>query len=154
MRRSAYEVLQVRDDAEQVVIVAAFRALAAVYHPDRNPSPAAERRMAELNEAYAAVRTDHRRAAYDRTGLGPRTPASTVVAPPPRATASASSNQATDVLDFGRYAGWSLRDLVRHDPNYLRWLARHSSGIRYRERIEALLSAARSGTATERIFGR
>jgi curved DNA-binding protein CbpA len=154
MRRSAYEVLQVRDDAEQVVIVAAFRALAGVYHPDRNPSPAAERRMAELNEAFAAVRTEHRRAAYDRTGLVPRTPPSTVVPPPPRATASNSSSHASDVLDFGRYAGWSLRDLVRHDPAYLRWLGRHSSGIRYRQRIEALLSAAPDRTASERIFGR
>jgi len=35
------------------------------------------------------------------------------------------------VLDFGRYAGWSLGDLARHDPNYLRWLSRHSSGNRY-----------------------
>jgi curved DNA-binding protein CbpA len=42
-------------------------------------------------------------------------------------------------LDFGRYAGWSIRDLVRRDPDYLRWLARHSSGIRFRGEISRLL---------------
>ncbi len=42
-------------------------------------------------------------------------------------------------LDFGRYAGWSLRDLSRHDPDYLRWLSRHSSGLRYRHEIQRLL---------------
>jgi hypothetical protein len=43
------------------------------------------------------------------------------------------------VLDFGRYAGWSIRDLARHDPDYLRWLCRHSSGIRFREAIARVL---------------
>jgi curved DNA-binding protein CbpA len=42
-------------------------------------------------------------------------------------------------LDFGRYAGWSLGDLARRDPDYLRWLARHSSGIRFRGEIAKLL---------------
>jgi uncharacterized protein (DUF3820 family) len=43
------------------------------------------------------------------------------------------------VLDFGRYSGWTLRDLVRQDPDYLRWLARHSSGFRYRSEIHELI---------------
>jgi molecular chaperone DnaJ len=42
-------------------------------------------------------------------------------------------------LDFGRYAGRSLGELARVDPDYLRWLARHSSGIRYRSEIARLL---------------
>ena len=42
-------------------------------------------------------------------------------------------------LDFGRYAGWSLRDIARQDEAYLRWLARHSSGIRFRGEIAKLL---------------
>ena len=42
-------------------------------------------------------------------------------------------------LDFGRYAGWSLGELSRKDPDYLRWLARHSSGIRFRGEILKLL---------------
>ena len=43
-------------------------------------------------------------------------------------------------IDFGRYAGWTLADLVRADPDYLRWLSRHSSGIRYRAAILRLLA--------------
>jgi molecular chaperone DnaJ len=42
-------------------------------------------------------------------------------------------------LDFGRYAGWSIRALARRDPDYLRWLARHSSGIRFRGEIARIL---------------
>ena len=42
-------------------------------------------------------------------------------------------------VDFGRYAGWRLGDLVRHDADYVRWLARHSSGIRFRAAIKELI---------------
>jgi DnaJ-class molecular chaperone len=42
-------------------------------------------------------------------------------------------------LDFGRYAGSSIRELARRDPDYLRWLARHSSGIRFRNEIASIL---------------
>jgi uncharacterized protein (DUF3820 family) len=44
------------------------------------------------------------------------------------------------MIDFGRYAGWTLGELARQDPDYLRWLARHSSGIRYRGAILRLLA--------------
>jgi hypothetical protein len=55
------------------------------------------------------------------------------VAAPPVRPANGS------VLTFGRYAGWSLQDLARRDPEYLLWLSRHSSGIRYRTEIYAIL---------------
>jgi curved DNA-binding protein CbpA len=42
-------------------------------------------------------------------------------------------------LDFGRFAGWSIRDIARKDEGYLRWLARHSSGIRFRSEIAKVL---------------
>jgi hypothetical protein len=42
-------------------------------------------------------------------------------------------------LDFGRYAGWTLAELAAHDADYLRWLSRHSAGIRYRRAILRLL---------------
>lgn len=148
-QRSAYEVLHVREDAPQVVLEAAFRALASLYHPDRNPSTAASHQMAELNRAYALVRTRELRQAYDRLrpSLAPPSQPVTVSAPsPPRA--------ASDVLDFGRYAGWSLRDLARHDPDYLRWLSRHTSGIRHRRRILELLATPAQPSASERLRGR
>ena len=65
--RDAYEVLQVHPKADAVVIRAAYRALAAIYHPDRDGSQAGTRRMGELNAAYDKVRSPDRRTLYDRT---------------------------------------------------------------------------------------
>ncbi len=144
--RDAYEVLNVRRDAHEVVVKAAFRALAALYHPDRDPSPGAARRMMELNRAYGELRSSDQRAVYDRGGsTPPAEPVAPVAQPtsrfrtPPQGRASPGSA----VLDFGRYQGWTVADLARNDPDYLRWLSRHSSGIRYRREIaDRLLAAA------------
>lgn len=142
--RTAYEILQVRDDAAQVVIEAAFRALARLHHPDRSGSASASHRMAELNRAYASIRTQDLRQVYDRIPL-PVTPRPD---PAPASMAPRTRPPQPDVLDFGRYEGWSLRDLARHDPDYLRWLSRHGSGLRHRRRIAELLDErARQGTS-------
>jgi curved DNA-binding protein CbpA len=136
-----YKVLQVVPTADQEVVRAAFRALALKYHPDHDSSMRAARRMIELNEAYAMVRDADARAQLDRarlrkydyeatpSGNGDATP------PPPRATSAGTQ------LDQGRYVGWTLRDIAAHDPDYLRWLSRHSSGLRYRNEIARLLAA-------------
>lgn len=42
-------------------------------------------------------------------------------------------------LDFGHYAGQSIEELADRDPDYLRWLARHPSGARYRAEVERVL---------------
>ncbi|HEY7847381.1 MAG TPA: DnaJ domain-containing protein [Candidatus Limnocylindria bacterium] len=57
----------------------------------------------------------------------------------PTTTAEVSMTAGELRLNFGRYEGWSLADLARHDPAYLRWLARHSSGLRYRREISKVL---------------
>ena len=143
--RDAYEVLEVRPDASQVVINAAFRALAAVHHPDA--SGGSSRRMAELNAAYAQVRTADLREAYDklRNRGSPRAGAAAsaghqAARPAEHGQAQASGPKKKGVLDFGRYEGWSIADLSRRDPDYLRWLRRHSSGIRFRNEIDATLA--------------
>lgn len=38
-------------------------------------------------------------------------------------------------LDFGHYAGLTIAELARSDPDYLHWLARHRSGARFRAEI-------------------
>jgi hypothetical protein len=43
------------------------------------------------------------------------------------------------MLDFGRYSGWTIEQVAQRDPDYLRWLARHSSGLRYRGEIARTL---------------
>ena len=131
-----YAILQVVPTAEQEVVNAAFKALALKYHPDRDATRRAAEKMAELNRAYAVLRDERSRAAHDRARRA--SAAGISVAPtgnvPPPASPSPGS-----VLTFGRYSGWSLRDLARRDPEYLLWLSRHSSGIRYRTEIYGIL---------------
>ena len=57
-------------------------------------------------------------------------------------------------IDFGRYAGWSIRDLVRQDPEYLRWLSRHSSGVRFRSEILRYMPAEAEETGAVRTPAR
>lgn len=66
-----YRILQVHPDADPEIIEAAYRRLAQKYHPDRDPSPGATRRMQELNEAYGILADAKRRRVYDlsRTSL-------------------------------------------------------------------------------------
>jgi curved DNA-binding protein CbpA len=139
----AYRTLQIDPHAETFVVEAAFRALARRYHPDGEAPD--ESRMATINRAYALVRTPTARGRYDAERLTAVGPGPAVVAAPfdpwARRDAAPGAHSATgsSVLAFGRYAGWSLRDLVRKDPDYLRWLARHSSGFRYRTEILELI---------------
>jgi curved DNA-binding protein CbpA len=141
-----YRVLQVLPTADQVVLSAAYRALAQKYHPDHDRSKLAARRMAELNAAWAIVRDPDLRANWDRSkrratyDFKPES-VSASVPPPPR------SSHAGTKLAFGRYAGWALRDLARQDPDYLRWLSRHASGLRYRTEIYQILGRLGSSAA-------
>lgn len=135
----AYRTLQVDPSADHVVVQAAYRVLARRFHPDGDqPDP---HRMAELNQAYAVLRDPESRRRYDmkRTMLHAQ--------PIPVASAGGRVDAWTPrrtpmqpvLLDFGRYAGWRISDLARHDPDYLRWLSRHSSGLRFREAIALAL---------------
>lgn len=53
-------------------------------------------------------------------------------------------------LDFGHYAGWTIAELATTDPDYLLWLERHPSGVRYRSEIHRVLGIARLSTDWER----
>ncbi|MEY3664231.1 MAG: hypothetical protein RLZZ153_413 [Pseudomonadota bacterium] len=63
-----YQILGVLHDAEQIVITAAYRALASMYHPDRWKGDKAEatRRMADINVAYGVIGDPVKRAVYDK----------------------------------------------------------------------------------------
>jgi curved DNA-binding protein CbpA len=175
-----YEVLQVRQGAEPEVIRAAYRALARKHHPDFGGSP---ERMAMINDAWAVLGNQVRRAAYDareQTGSnGSRfapaaasAHAATAAPEPPTAparTGGLSGRRPQDprdsgsVLDFGRYAGWTVGRLVEHDPDYLEWLARTPIGRRLTGEIEAALAKRELAAAAlhptpqpkrQRSFGR
>lgn len=63
-----YAILGVVPTAEDVVIRAAWKALAQRYHPDRFTGNSAEAhaRMAEINEAYNILSNSEHRKAYDK----------------------------------------------------------------------------------------
>ncbi len=97
----AYKILQVDSEAEDEVIVAAYRRLARKYHPDVAPTEEAAARMSAINAAFALIGTPTKRVAYDRDravrpapssqGPTPRPPAS----PPPPPPSSSGARPAS-----------------------------------------------------------
>ncbi|KPF91160.1 molecular chaperone DnaJ [Novosphingobium sp. AAP83] len=64
-----YELLQVERTADDKVLKSAYRKLAMIHHPDKNPgNPEAEAKFKQINEAYACLSDPQKRAAYDRYG--------------------------------------------------------------------------------------
>ena len=153
-----YRVLQVIPDAEPEVIQAAYRALARKHHPDVGGS---ELEMATLNAAWETLRDERQRARYDlqrKTDAAPATQPEMVRAEPsgigqwPSASApsprpASSRARSGTVLDYGRYAGFSLGELATQDRNYLEWLARTPMGRRLQHEIETLLTPSRPTAA-------
>ena len=149
-----YEVLQVSPRAEAEVIRAAYRTLARKYHPDHGGDAG---RMIALNDAWDVLGDPARRATYDASrGSSPSRPAP-AAAPQSQAQGSAAAESSAPrqaeathagpppghpsgtVLDFGRYAGWSLGEIARYDTVYLEWLQRATFGRKLRAEIDALL---------------
>jgi hypothetical protein len=46
------------------------------------------------------------------------------------------------VLNFGRYAGWSLGEIARHDIEYIEWLDRAPIGRNYRQELDDILRSS------------
>ena len=67
-KRDYYDILGVPRGAPPEDIKSAFRRLARQYHPDVNKASDAEERFKEINEAFAVLSDDQKRAAYDRFG--------------------------------------------------------------------------------------
>jgi curved DNA-binding protein CbpA len=157
--RDPYEILQVRNNAVPEVIEAAYRALALLHHPDRHVEVVAGSTMSDLNWAYAILREPGLRASHDgrhvpiHVSEAPAEAASTTLSDriaeaAEAAHGRAAANAADTVIDFGRYAGMTLRQLARLDPGYLEWLRRHSSGVRYRHQIDQVLGTVSGARAS------
>ncbi len=67
-KKDYYEILGVPRDASYEEIKRSYRKLAKLYHPDTNPSPDANERFKEINEAYEVLSNPEKRARYDRYG--------------------------------------------------------------------------------------
>lgn len=153
-----YRVLQVDPSADGATLRAAYRRLARQHHPDVTSDVETARRMAEINQAWEVLRDRDRRAAYDARRTAPRSgyvppawstphqPPAGAARPPGTGNAGQQPQAAPppgrpegSVVSFGRYAGWSLGEIARHEPDFLEWLERTPSGRPYRDEIDALL---------------
>lgn len=148
-----YEVLGVDPSAPWDTVRAAYLALARQYHPDGAATPDS-RRMATVNAAYQALERRRRSDSGEPrlVPMGPGTVPPATAGPGEAALPGPSTGSLlwrvqaaqfgeTPTLDFGQYAGWRIADVARHDPRYLRWLSRHSSGVRFRRAIEKVLGS-------------
>ena len=165
-----YEILQVHPKADPDVIRAAYRVLARKHHPDHGGDP---RRMIQINDAWDVLGDAPRRAEYDASRAASSRYAVPATGSSPAAASWAGGGSAAGgapsagrapsaapradsfhagpppgrpsgtVLDFGRYAGWSLGEIARHDRDYLEWLLRATVARKLRGEVEALLRAGR-----------
>ena len=155
-----YRVLQVHPAANPLVIKAAYRVLARIFHPDVFGD---EDEMKKINAAWEILGDPKARAKYDqdRAAGGPQV-ANPIVAAPPmsdpfRRYADPSPGPGSTpadhagpprgmpfgpILTFGRYEGWSLGQVVRVDREYLEWLRRVPAGRQLYSEIDAVLRSA------------
>ena len=152
-----YKLLQVDPEADPEVITAAYNALLDKLHLARAARGVTEFREAELKRAYDVLSAPGKRNAYDAEhapvafSIGPvyeptsaRVPSGglsgRIAAQTGRIAAQAQGDGPVEPrLNFGRYAGHTLEEILHLDGEYLRWLSRHSSGLRYRNAIMRLL---------------
>ena len=93
------------------------------------PRQSAQHTPEEVSRDWTSGRSN-RGGGYDETlrapeGLGG-------AGPPP-------GNPSGGVLNFGRYAGWSLGEIARRDLEYIEWLDRTPIGRPYREEVDSIL---------------
>ncbi|MFI5363886.1 MAG: J domain-containing protein [Elusimicrobiota bacterium] len=88
MEKDWYVVLGVPRGAPDAEIKLAYRELALIHHPDRNPGGASAKKFMLIKEAYKVLSDPHERLLYDkelklRAGKAWRPPAPAAAAPPP-----------------------------------------------------------------------
>ncbi len=148
-RHTFYKTLMLAEIADEEIISTVYRKLAQRFHPDIDPSPEAARRMREINEAYATLRDPDKRRKYDEWLASRRDRRRTdrlIVHQGDVAFGEAGAPPGPpqgSVVDFGRYAGWTLGQIKRRDPEFLEWLMRAPGGHRFRAEITQMLATAR-----------
>jgi curved DNA-binding protein CbpA len=168
-----YKILEVDPEADAEVIAAAYHVLAKVVRDKPDLDESDQIRLAELDLAFAVLSNPAQRRAFDAR----RTPDTVAVGPgyangngdvhaydaAARLAAGPLSERLAAglhgeslgelTINFGRYAGWTLSEIAASDPDYLQWLSRHSSGIRYRRAILRLLREREDAKSTLHVKG-
>lgn len=170
-----YRILHVDPSANTLVIQAAYRVLARIFHPDVAGD---DEQMKRINAAWEVLGDPRHRARYDieRAGRHPgRPPADATVPgapgaaagwrpypvpaaqPAPRAAAVHAVDSAGPpsgspfgpVLRFGRYDGWSIGQIARVDRPFLEWLRNAPAGRTMKTEIETVLSTRKGPQAVD-----
>jgi curved DNA-binding protein CbpA len=144
-----YKILGVSRGADRHAIQVAYRRLARRHHPDFGGDPEI---MAVLNEAWAILGDTSRREMYDSSRARRTVATAPIITPEPAGPLAAAaerrrprnSGARETTLDFGRYAGWTIRAVALEDPYYLEWLMRSQAGRMYRAEILTTLDERRS----------
>ena len=173
-RESLYRVLQVDPAASPLVIQAAYRVLARIFHPDVEGD---DEEMKRLNHAWSILADPLRRAAYDRELAGRHpgpaaAPSGVPVASVPRPSPShAESHGGTSssrpaarpddhagppqgepfgpLLTFGRYEGWTIGQVSRVDRPFLEWLRNVPAGRGLKDEIDAVMQVRKGPGAVD-----
>ncbi|HVE49637.1 MAG TPA: DnaJ C-terminal domain-containing protein [Casimicrobiaceae bacterium] len=145
-----YQALGVQKGASADEIKKSYRKLARKYHPDVSKEPDAQQRMREVNEAYAVLSDQEKKAAYDN--LGSRYRAGQNFEPPPDFGGGFDFSQGATDEDFSEFfanlfgAQRAARDGGQRAP-------RPRRGGDSRARIEIDLADAYHGSQRSIVLG-
>lgn len=174
-RENLYRVLQVDPAANPLVVQAAYRVLARIFHPDVEGD---DQEMKRINHAWAILGDPRLRAEYDRQLAGRHHGPSPADATTTTAAAAAGSTRAPGwpaqatapraaparredhagppqgepfgpLLTFGRYEGWTLGQVARVDRSFLEWLRNVPAGRGLKNEIDAVLQVRRGPGAVD-----
>lgn len=162
-----YQLLMVDPGVDDDVLTVVYRRLVQRANLAYEDDARRRDRLSVLEQAYAVLHDPERRRRYDLRVAGiaaqdagpmekepeaviPVAPAREVVevapprevvpvAPAPKPVPVASSG-AQRILDFGRYAGMTLRQIALRDPDYLEWLRRTPGGRHLQSDISVVLA--------------
>ena len=163
-----YQLLMVDAGVDDDVLTVVYRRLVQRTNLAYEDDARRRERLSVIEHAYAVLHDPDRRRRYDLRVAGipardaepvtTRTVAVLPVEPPRQAIPVEAHREEVPVkpastpvpivgtgggarlLDFGRYAGWSLRQVALRDPDYLEWLRRTPGGRHFQADISSVLA--------------
>jgi hypothetical protein len=163
-----YQLLMVDPGVDDDVLTIVYRRLVQRANLAYEDDGQRRERLRVLEQAYGVLHDPDRRRSYDLRVAGiaahesepvaqgpaavipvePRRQEAQVdpprqvvpVTPTPTAVPVAPQGGGARILDFGRYAGWSLRQVALRDPDYLQWLRRTPGGRHLQSDISMVLA--------------
>ncbi len=154
-----YQLLMVDPGVDDDVLTVVYRRLVQRTNLAYEDDARRRERLGVIEQAYAVLHDPDRRRRYDLRVAGiperdarpaakepdaviPVEPTREVVSiqPATKAVPVVSAGGGARVLDFGRYAGLSLRQVALRDPDYLEWLRRTPGGRHLQSDISVVLA--------------